>query len=248
MSVRAGTSCPYDRSLFVLIGLIVVITLIALPMITYPLGRDQGEFATIGRGILDGRIPYVDLWNPKPPAVFYVYALAMTLFGRTTEALRVIDLLLFPPIAAALYWIGRRHRQRARRLVGGAAVRRVLLHRDLLDADAERRHRAAADGAGGRLRDQGGGRRRSDPRCGRSRAGALSAYAIWFKYPFAIFVGVVVFAYVWVRALTPRLSPTLAAGCSLGLPSAGGLLIGAGRDRLHDGDRRVGCAGRKRAR
>ena len=48
---------------------------------TYPLGRDQGEFATIGRGVLDGRIPYVDLWNPKPPAVFYVYAAAMRCSG-----------------------------------------------------------------------------------------------------------------------------------------------------------------------
>src|ERR1700712_2730822 len=96
------------RPTFLLIALIVIITLIAAPTITYPLGRDQGEFATIARGILDGRIPYVDLWNPKPPAIFYVYAAAMRLFGRTSEALRVLDLLIFPPLAATLYWIGKR--------------------------------------------------------------------------------------------------------------------------------------------
>jgi len=80
-----------------------VILLIAAPTITYPLGRDQGEFATIGRGLLQGKIPYVDLWNPKPPAVFFVYAAAMALFGQTAVALRAIDLILFPLIALALY-------------------------------------------------------------------------------------------------------------------------------------------------
>ena len=72
-----------SRQILLLAGIVSAVTLLALPTLTYPLGRDQGDFATIGRGILDGRIPYVDLWNPKPPAVFYVYALAMSLFGHT---------------------------------------------------------------------------------------------------------------------------------------------------------------------
>jgi len=91
-----------------LLALLVLITLIALPILTYPLGRDQGEFATIGRGILNGRVPYKDLWNPKPPAVFYVYGLAMGIFGQTTAALRAIDLIIVPLISAALYAIARR--------------------------------------------------------------------------------------------------------------------------------------------
>jgi hypothetical protein len=92
---------------FLLVAIILLTTLIALPVLTYPLGRDQGEFATIGRGILDGRVPYRDLWNPKPPAVFYVYSLAMTVFGRSTVALRAIDLLIVPFICLALYWLGK---------------------------------------------------------------------------------------------------------------------------------------------
>lgn len=95
------------REYTLLIVLLVVVTLLALPTLTYPLGRDQGEFATIARGILNGRIPYKDLWNPKPPAVFYVYALAMQLFGQTTVAIRLIDFMIFPFISAALYWLGR---------------------------------------------------------------------------------------------------------------------------------------------
>ncbi len=87
---------------------IAAILLIAAPTLTYPLGRDQGEFATIGRGLLQGKVPYIDLWNPKPPAVFYVYAAAMSIFGQTAPALRAIDLILFPLIALTLYAMGTR--------------------------------------------------------------------------------------------------------------------------------------------
>ena len=48
-------------------------------------------------------------------------------------------------------------------------------------------------------------------------SGALSAYAIWYKYPFALFIGVVVFAYLWcaydrapLAGVTSSLSPSAA--------------------------------------
>ncbi len=206
-----------------LIGVIVIITLMALPTITYPLGRDQGEFATIGRGILDGRIPYVDLWNPKPPAVFYVYAAAIKLLGRTSEAIRAIDLLLFPPTALALYWIGRRLAN-ARVGIWAALLYGVFYFTEtfwtltqndgivllpmtlaaacaIQAADLERRSALWAFAAGG-----------------------LSAYVIWFKYPFAIFVGAVVFAYIWVGARRAVPLPRRDGIAFVG----GGLLIGLG--------------------
>ncbi|MBE0690629.1 MAG: glycosyltransferase family 39 protein, partial [Anaerolineae bacterium] len=92
----------------VLVAIIALTCLIALPLLTYPLGRDQGEFAVIGRGLLQGKVPYVDLWNPKPPAVFFAYAAAMAVFGQTAPALRAIDLLLMPPLLLSIAWIGAR--------------------------------------------------------------------------------------------------------------------------------------------
>ncbi|PJF26646.1 MAG: hypothetical protein CUN53_07060, partial [Phototrophicales bacterium] len=96
------------RHAWIGLALCVLVIAAALPILTYPLGRDQGEFAVIGRGLLDGKIPYVDLWNPKPPAVFLVYAAAIAAFGRTAEAVRAIDLILIPPTLLAVAWIGRR--------------------------------------------------------------------------------------------------------------------------------------------
>lgn len=109
MSGHATAPPPISRrQTALLLGIVLGVLCIALPIITYPLGRDQGEFAVLGRGLLWGRTPYIDLWNPKPPAVFYVYALFIGLFGRTTEAIRLIDFALYPLLALLVFDIGRR--------------------------------------------------------------------------------------------------------------------------------------------
>jgi hypothetical protein len=178
--------------------LIGVIVMLALPTLTYPLGRDQGEFATIGRGLLQGRIPYRDLWNPKPPAVFYLYAGAMSLFGQSTAALRLLDHLLVPGMLLGLYWIGMRLFSRwvgfwAALLFGVFYFTEtfwtltqndglVLLPMILAAACViEAAHRA--------------------PRTARLFlfiAGALAGIVFWFKYPFVLFIGFLAFI-IWMR-------------------------------------------------
>jgi hypothetical protein len=183
------------RDWLLFLALMIVVTLLALPIVTYPLGRDQGEFATIGRGILDGKTPYVDLWNPKPPAVFYVYALAIRLYG---PALRIIDLLMTPAICAALYWLGWRIANQRVGLFAAVIFPAfyltetfwtltqndgiVLLPMALAVVCAV----LAADHVGSWR--------------GPVFAlfvGALTALAVWFKYPFALF-GVVPLVAYWV--------------------------------------------------
>jgi hypothetical protein len=193
---------PRDRSL--LAALLLAVMLAALPILTYPLGRDQGEFATIGRGILDGRVPYVDLWNPKPPAVFYVYAGAMALLGRATEALRAIDLVVVPVISLCLYWLGRR-----------IASRRVGLWAALIfpafyftetfwtltqNDGIALLPMALAVVCGFKAVDTLGAGFKPSPttRYGIGwafAAGALAGATVWFKYPFALFTGIFLVGY-----------------------------------------------------
>ncbi|MBC7810958.1 MAG: glycosyltransferase family 39 protein, partial [Burkholderiales bacterium] len=206
-SVGARRALPLPRSRWLLLLVIVVVIVAALPVLTFPLGRDQGEFATIGSGILDGRIPYVQLWNPKPPAVFYTYALAMAAFGHTTMALRAIDLLIVPIICAALYWLGKRI---ANANVGlwaalifptfyfsesfwtltqndGIAILPMVLAMVCMfkasDSDTKR----------GALWAFG--------------CGLLCALTLWFKYPFALFVLALVVGYVVLMRATPSPNP-----------------------------------------
>jgi 4-amino-4-deoxy-L-arabinose transferase-like glycosyltransferase len=229
MAVNARTLWRHWRPVLALIALVL---LLALPVVTYPLGRDQGEFAVLGRGLLNGRVPYIDLWNPKPPAVFYVYAAAMALFGQTVSALRLIDLLIAPPIALSLAWLGRRW--------GGA---RVGLWAALLFAvfyftetfwtltqndgiallpmtlavvcavkAAEGKRRAAAWALG---------------------AGLLAGWVFWFKYPFVLFAAALplmagLLAAPEVRHRLPGAAVVYAAGFSLVLLAGTGVLVSLG--------------------
>jgi Dolichyl-phosphate-mannose-protein mannosyltransferase len=186
------------RANLIFFALLIVIIVLALPVLTYPPGRDQGEFATIGRGILDGKIPYIDLWNPKPPAVFYVYALAIRIFGRTAESLRAIDFFVVPAICAALYWLGGRIANWRVGLFAGLLFGVfyftesfwtltqndgiVALPMTLAMVCA---FKAAENSKRGWIWAFG--------------AGALSAYAVWFKYPFALFSIALVLGYMFIN-------------------------------------------------
>lgn len=212
-----------------LIALVGVILLIALPTVTYPLGRDQGEFATIGRGLLDGRAPYLELWNPKPPAIFYVYAGAIALFGRDVAALRSIDLILFPLLAASIYYIGRR--------VDGVRVGWwatlffgvfyftetfwTLTQNDGIALVPMLLALVCAIKAG------------DSPRSAwwAFGAGVCLAWSIWFKYPFALIAVVLVSAY-WAwraqSALKPRDLIAFMLGVFAGIGGGALVLISMG--------------------
>lgn len=75
-------------------------------MLLYPLGRDQGMYANIGQSIVDGGLPYVSMWDIKPPPIYYLYAAAIALFGHSTSAVHALDLVLIPLALLAIYSLG----------------------------------------------------------------------------------------------------------------------------------------------
>jgi hypothetical protein len=95
--------------------------LLLVPMLAYPFGSDHGSFATaadvIGRG---GRL-YRDVFEIKPPGVYYLFWTAFHLFGRSMFAVRVLDLLWTLAAAALLVVLGRRMRSAAAGVVAGFA-------------------------------------------------------------------------------------------------------------------------------
>lgn len=68
---------------------LVVAVVLLLPLVLYPLARDQGVFAYAGTVVLDGGLPYADAFDTKGPAMSYTYALAMGLLGRTVFGVRL---------------------------------------------------------------------------------------------------------------------------------------------------------------
>ncbi len=78
------------------------------PLLTYPFGRDQGVFAAAADILSRGGVPYRDVWDVKPPGVFYLYWVSFALFGRSMLAPRLLDLVWTVTTAGAIWHLGRR--------------------------------------------------------------------------------------------------------------------------------------------
>ena len=75
-----------------LLGVLLALV-IWLPLILCPFTRDQYVFMWMGAHWLDGSWPYSDLVDTKPPLIFAWNALAQLLFGRSTIAIRLLDMI-----------------------------------------------------------------------------------------------------------------------------------------------------------
>jgi hypothetical protein len=79
------------RAAFVLFALALLIAAARLHTFHEPLERDLTTYALIGRGLLEGRALYADLWDHKPPAVHLTYAAAVAVAGCGPGALYLLS-------------------------------------------------------------------------------------------------------------------------------------------------------------
>ncbi len=77
----------------------------ALPSLTYPLAPDQSLFYYIGNGWLDGKLPYRDLFDQKPPGIFELYATALRLLGRRMWAVHLFEIVGVLIIGALIAYV-----------------------------------------------------------------------------------------------------------------------------------------------
>jgi 4-amino-4-deoxy-L-arabinose transferase-like glycosyltransferase len=89
-----------------LLGLLALT--LALPMLCYPFGRDQGMFACGAEVLQRGGTLYRDYWDLKPPGIYYLYWMSFFAFGRSMFAPRIMDLLFTLATAGGLFLLGRR--------------------------------------------------------------------------------------------------------------------------------------------
>jgi 4-amino-4-deoxy-L-arabinose transferase-like glycosyltransferase len=194
--------------LLLLAALIAVSLIIALPILTYPLGRDQGMYANIARMMLDGGLPFIDMWDIKPPAIYYVYAGGIALLGDGSAAVRALDLVFLPFTLVALYWLTLRITggRRGAGLLTGVLFTvfyftetfASLTQSDSLVTLPMTLAVVCVIKAG----DAPRGSRRALLWSG--VAGALCAAVIWFKHYYALFVLALVIEHLLVRIRHPK--------------------------------------------
>jgi hypothetical protein len=74
----------YTVGLFILL---IFIAVLRLRIINTPLERDEGEYAYLGKLLLQGIAPYKAAYNMKLPGTYGMYALIMGLFGQTVPGI-----------------------------------------------------------------------------------------------------------------------------------------------------------------
>jgi hypothetical protein len=103
----------------------IVLALLALriPAWAAPVGSDQSLYLYVADTLREGRVPYVDAWDQKPPAVFAVYALLRSAWS-SPSVVAFADLAAACALAWALIALGR---QTVGGLVGWHAASIALL-------------------------------------------------------------------------------------------------------------------------
>lgn len=88
-----GRPAPIGKTPWIVAWLPAIVgTLTGLPTLIYPFGRDQGNYATAGWVLLEGGVPYRDVFVFKPPATVWVHTLSQVLFGVNITSIRLLDL------------------------------------------------------------------------------------------------------------------------------------------------------------
>ncbi len=95
---------PHKDAWFV-IGCVLIFGLLRLPSLSEPYWYgDEGIYQVIGKAIQDGRVLYQDIWDNKPPLLYYIYAL----FNGEQFFVRLFSFILGGLSVIAFYFLGKK--------------------------------------------------------------------------------------------------------------------------------------------
>src|SRR6266568_2409951 len=113
MTIESRASAPdatRSRSLLpaALVALAAAALLLRCVSIAEPLGVDQSLWASAVRGLAHGQRLYRDVWEQRPPGIYWIYLAAFRVFGWTPAAVAWLDVLAAAATTTVLYAIGRK--------------------------------------------------------------------------------------------------------------------------------------------
>ncbi|MEZ4909903.1 MAG: glycosyltransferase family 39 protein [Saprospiraceae bacterium] len=107
MSTSNITSSKIDAKKFFILALIgiIIISLFRFRLIGIPLERDEGEFAYMGKLLLEGFLPYEHAYNMKLPGTNLMYAGLMAIFGTSFKGIH-LGLIFINALTMLLLYYG----------------------------------------------------------------------------------------------------------------------------------------------
>jgi len=98
-----------SRPQFLIIFVLIISAFLLSQLILFQYGRDQGIYAVVADSVLQGGVPYRDAWDFKPPGVFFIYALARWIFGKSMVSIRLLEAIGFISLVYAFVIFSKRH-------------------------------------------------------------------------------------------------------------------------------------------
>lgn len=89
-----GETVKLERWLPLLLWGVLILGPLVVVTLFFAVDRDGGAFLTIANGILDGKLPYRDFFDHKPPGIYIAFALVLALTKRSIWGIKVFLLLL----------------------------------------------------------------------------------------------------------------------------------------------------------
>ncbi len=88
--------------------------------------RDESTFILVAQSLVDGQLPYTELWDLKPPVLFFLFAAPIWLFGKSMIAIRAMGWLAVTLIAFYTYRTGQQLYGKAAGLAAGFCCMLVM--------------------------------------------------------------------------------------------------------------------------
>ncbi|MEP6916785.1 MAG: glycosyltransferase family 39 protein, partial [Acidobacteriota bacterium] len=99
----------YGTALSIALTVVAVSALLVrCASIAEPLGIDQSLWASAVRGMSRGQLLYRDVWEQRPPGIYFLYLSAFRIFGWTPSAVAWLDVLASAATTLLLYAIAAR--------------------------------------------------------------------------------------------------------------------------------------------
>jgi len=117
------------RSIVTMLAAVAAVAAFALrvPSIAEPLGIDQSLWASAVRGMARHQLLYRDVWEQRPPGIYFTYLAGFSVFGWTPAAVAWMDILASAITTLLLFAIVRRLKDATTAAVTGALYATLTL-------------------------------------------------------------------------------------------------------------------------
>ncbi|MEB3342358.1 glycosyltransferase family 39 protein [Okeania sp.] len=104
------------------------------------LDKDESIYILIADSLLNNNLPYIEIWDTKPPGIFILFSLAMLILGNSIVSIRILSIIATTFTSYFLYMIGRNIDEKQGEKIGllaGSLYGIFSLHNDGTAANAE---------------------------------------------------------------------------------------------------------------